>query len=96
MTNTVGELPCDDATRQRIMHDVVQSDLEYMERKTILDNLNTLAHINNDNRQMTRCLLDAFPTWWLKYYGRGLIAGGLDRSTAEEYLSTLQDDDELL
>ena len=45
---------------------------------------------------MTRCLLDAFPTWWLKYYGRGLIAGGLDRSTAEEYLSTLQDDDELL
>ena len=94
MTNTVGELPCDDATRQRIMHDVVQSDLEYMERDIFLDNLNTLAHINNDNHQMTRCLLATFPTWWLKYSGRvdQLAAGGLDRSTVEEYISALQDD----
>lgn len=94
MTNTVGELPCDDATRQRIMHDVVQSDLEYMERDIFLDNLSTLAHINNDNHQMTRCLLATFPAWWLKYSGRvdQLAAGGLDRSTVEEYISALQDD----
>ena len=43
---------------------------------------------------MTRCLLATFPTWWLKYSGRvdQLAAGGLDRSTVEEYISALQDD----